>query len=182
MHSADQDSDRIVLIGMMGSGKSTVGRLLSARLGWRYVDNDDDVRRLTAQEPSDVISSAGEEMLHAAEATAFLQALAGPGPVVVAAAAAVVLDSVCAQALSGQALVVYLRARPETLRKRIGSGAGRREDATDLGWLAARYRERDAVYRALSTLTIDVDERSPDEVVELIAARVAMTAEGLSAS
>jgi shikimate kinase len=160
--------DRIVLIGMMGSGKSTVGALLARRCGWRYVDNDDDVRRLTAQEPTEVISVGGEAQLHAAEATAFLDALADPGPVVIAAAAWVVLDATCSDALRRHAWVVYLRARPETLRQRIGSGAGRRSDATDLDWLEARDRERDEIYRALANLSIDVDELSPGQVVERI--------------
>src|SRR6188508_1420109 len=148
--------DRIVLIGMMGSGKSTVGALLAERRGWRYVDNDEDVRVLTTQEPADVISSGGEAELHAAEAAAFLRALEEPDPVVIAAAAAVVMDATCAAALRSQSHVVYLRARPGTLRRRIGSGAGRRSDATDLDWLAARDHERDEVYRALATLTINV--------------------------
>lgn len=160
--------DRIVLIGMMGSGKSTVGALLAARCGWRYIDNDDDVRRLTDQEPTEVISSGGEAELHAAEAAAFLRAIDEPGPVVIAAAAAVVMDVTCADALRSQASVVYLRARPGTLRQRIGSGVGRREDATDLDWLVARGRERDDVYRALATLTVDVDDLSPEDVVDRI--------------
>jgi shikimate kinase len=172
MSSASTATDRIVLIGMMGSGKSTVGALLAARCGWRYVDNDDDVRRLTDQEPTEVISSGGEAELHAAEASAFLRALGEPGPVVIAAAAAVVMDATCAAALRSQASVVYLRARPETLRRRIGSGAGRRQDATDLDWLAARERERDEVYQALATLTVDVDDLSPEDVVERVVAGV----------
>jgi shikimate kinase len=145
-----------------------VGALLAARCAWRYVDNDEDVRRLTDQEPTEVISTGGEAELHAAEAAAFLDALDDPGPVVIAAAAAVVMDATCAGALRSQASVIYLRARPETLRQRIGSGAGRRQDATDLAWLAARDRERDEVYRALATLTVDVDDLSPESVVDHI--------------
>jgi len=160
--------DRIVLIGMMGSGKSTVGALLARRCGWRYVDNDEDVRRLTAQEPTEVISVGGEAELHSAEAAAFLRAIDDPDPVVIAAAAAVVLDATCALALRREALVVYLRARPETLRRRIGSGTGRRRDATDLDWLEARDRERDELYRGLATLTLDVDGLSAVQVVDVI--------------
>jgi shikimate kinase len=169
--------ERIVLIGMMGSGKSTVGRLLAARCGWRYVDNDEDVRRLTDQEPTQVISSGGEEELHAAEAAAFLDALAGPGRVVIAAAAAVVLDTACSAALRDQSTVVYLRARPETLRRRIGSGSGRRRDATDVRWLEARALERDDAYRAVATISVDVDAIEPDVVVELIVERAGLRCE-----
>jgi shikimate kinase len=145
-----------------------VGALLAERCGWRYVDNDEDVRTLTAQEPTEVISAGGEAELHAAEAAAFLRALEDPRPVVIAAAAAVVLDVTCAEAIDRQAFVVYLRARPETLRRRIGTGAGRRRDATDLAWLEARDRERDAVYRSLATLTLDVDDLSAEQVVDRV--------------
>jgi shikimate kinase len=167
--------DRIVLIGMMGSGKSTTGRLLASRLGWRYLDNDEDVRTLTDQEPSDVIRLRGEHELHAAEASAFLRALTSPPPVVIAAAAGVVLDETCEEALRRQASVVYLRARPETLRRRIGTGLGRRSDATDLQWLEARSRERDERYRSLATAVVDVDERTPEEVAERILLQVRET-------
>jgi shikimate kinase len=163
--------ERIVLIGMMGAGKSTVGRILAGRLGWRYLDNDEDVRALTAREPTDVIRIGGEQELHAAEASAFLSALSSPPPVVIAAAAGVVLDETCEEALRGQGSVVYLRARPQTLRRRIGTGLGRRSDATDLQWLEARARERDERYRRLATSVVDVDDSTPEEVVERILAQ-----------
>ena len=172
--------DRVVLIGMMGSGKSTVGSLLARRLGWRYVDNDDDVRLLTAQEPTDVMTGGGEDELHAAEASALLRALGIEGPVVIGAAAWVVLDNACEQALHEEPCVIYLRARPETLRQRIGSGAGRRSDATDLGWLRARHRERDVRYRRLATSWVDVDDHSPDGVVGLIMEHAGLTDVGRS--
>lgn len=162
------DPPRIVLIGMMGAGKSTTGRRLAARLGWRYVDNDAAVRELTMRDAPEVILSDGEAALHAAEAAAFLRALADPEPLVIAAAAGVVEDAACASALRRQACVVYLRARPATLRGRIGSGAGRRTDATALGWLEARFVERDGVYRQLAGTVIDVDDLSRERVVDLI--------------
>lgn len=158
----------VVLVGMMGSGKSTVGQLLAERLGWSYLDNDADVRSLTAREPRDVIATAGEETLHEAEASALQLALRAPGPAVVGAAAGVILDPTCAALLRQERSVVYLRARAQTLHDRIGSGEGRRHDATDAAWLSARLDERDERYRDLADLTLDVDALAPDEVVESI--------------
>ena len=60
----------------------------------------------------------------------------------------------------------------ETLRQHIGSGAGRRADATDLQWLQARFAERDRIYQGLATTVVDVDDRTPAEVVDLILAAV----------
>jgi shikimate kinase len=145
--------------------------LLAERTGWRYVDNDDAVRTLTDRDPTDIIAAGGEQSLHDAEAAALLQALGVDEPAIIGAAAWVVLQPDCQAALRLEPNVVYLRARPETLRGRIGGGAGRRTDATDLAWLEQRTRERDELYQGLATLTVDVDERSPDEVADLVLSR-----------
>jgi shikimate kinase len=165
---------RIVLIGMMGSGKSTVGSLVAARCGWRYVDNDEDVRALTTLDAADVITVLGETELHAAEAAAFLGALKIGTPVVIAAAAGVIVEDACAEALRREPTVFYLRARLDTLRHRIGGGQGRRSDATDVGWMEARLAERDALYQSLATWSIDVDEDEPARVADIIIERVGL--------
>ncbi len=103
----------------------------------------------------------GTAALHAAEARALRYALSLPAPLIAAAAAWVVMDPGSADLLRRTPAVVYLRAQPETLRARIGAGAGRREDATDLDWLGARFGERDAIYLDLATVTVETDERTP---------------------
>jgi shikimate kinase len=161
---------RIILIGMMASGKSTVGRLVAKRTRWRYIDNDDAVQSLTDRPSPEVFAEDGERSLHEAEAAALLDALRISEPVVIGAAAWVVLDPRCQAALRQEPRVVYLRARPETLHERIGAGAGRRADAVDLEWLQARTRERDGLYRELATLTIDVDRIPPEAIAQRILA------------
>ena len=81
-----------------------------------------------------------------------------PGPLIVGAAGWVATDPSSVALLRAAPAVVYLRARPETLRARIGAGTGRRSDATDLEWLRARHAERDTTYRAIANLTIDTDD------------------------
>jgi len=158
----------LVLIGMMGSGKTTVGRTLAARTGWRYMDNDELVRAVTGREPDAIDATEGDGALHEAEARALRHALSMPSPLIAAAAAWVVVDPDSAVLLRGGPAVVYLRARSETLRDRIGTGAGRRDDATDLGWLRARSAERDRAYRAMATLTIDTDELDAEAIADRI--------------
>jgi shikimate kinase len=158
----------LILVGMMGSGKSTVGRLLAERSGWRYLDNDDLVRELSGREPSSIRAEDGEAALHDLESSAFAHAMAAPSPVIVGAAAGVIDDRDVGQRLPGDADVVWLRARPETLRARIGSGAGRRTEATDEAWLTRRAELREPAYRALADLVIDVDTLSPDKIVDVI--------------
>src|SRR3954447_18056818 len=128
-------SRHLVLVGMMGSGKTTVGRLVAERLGRAYLDNDALVRAIAGEEPAGIRNNQGETVLHDLEATALRRALAGSDQVVASAAAAVV-EEPGSRAVLDDADVVWLRARPETLGRRIGSGLGRRDEATDLGWLA----------------------------------------------
>ena len=160
----------VVLVGMMGAGKSTVGRAISRRTGWRYVDNDDLVRSLSGRDATEIRAIDGEDVLHAIEDEAFDASLALEPPVIVGAAAAVVLDPTARARLRSGPYTVWLRARPETLRARVGSGAGRRVEATDTGWLAARAAEREPLYAEVASLIVDVDDRSPDQVADLILA------------
>jgi shikimate kinase len=161
-------SVRLVLVGMMGCGKSTVGRLVAERTGWPYSDNDEMVRRTSGREPADIRATDGEDALHALEVRALVEALRMPPPAVIGAAAWVVLDDTAVQALREAARVVWLRARPETLRVRIGSGAGRRQEATDPAWLARQAATRDPLYAGLADLIIDVDDLAADSVARRI--------------
>ena len=70
---------------------------------------------------------------------------------------------------------MWLRARPETLLARIGSGTGRREDATDPDWIRARIREREPRYAAVAAQIIDVDDVEPDAIADLILGALAGT-------
>jgi shikimate kinase len=159
----------IVLIGMMGSGKSSVGRALARLTGWRYVDNDELVRAAAGRAAEDIDAADGEAALHAAEAQALQAALELPPPLIVGAAAWIVEHPPSVAALTRHPAVVYLRARAETLRARIGSGSGRRRDATDLAWLRHRAERREHAYQAAATLVIDTDGLPPTEVARRIA-------------
>jgi shikimate kinase len=149
---------------MMGAGKTTVGRELSAQTGWPYVDNDELLRRQTRREPAEILASEGEDVLHLAESDALDEALGMRPPTIIGVAAAAVLDPATREALREGGHVVWLRARPETLLERIGSGAGRRADATDPDWLRKRARERETLYASVASQIIDVDDKAPAAV------------------
>jgi shikimate kinase len=169
-HGPAEGARAVVLVGMMGAGKSTVGRALAARTGWRYVDNDDLVRRISGRGATDIRAADGEDALHAIEEQAFEASLALEPPVIIGAAAAVVTDAADRARLGSGPYVVWLRARPETLLAHIGSGAGRRTEATDPAWIAARATERAPLYADVASQVVDVDDRSPDEVADAILA------------
>lgn len=162
----------LVLVGPMGVGKTTVGRILAARLGLRLRDSDLDLR---ARDRSgrEIAQEQGVPALHQWEASHLLDALADPEPAVVAAAASVVEDGRVVAALQGEPFVVWLWAPPETLVRRLGQGDHRR----DLGpepqlALTALAERRDPLYRQLADLTIDVNSLTPDQVAEAIVSRL----------
>jgi shikimate kinase len=165
-------TDRILLVGMMGSGKSTVGRALAERLGWAFLDNDALVRELSGREPAEIDATDGESALLDVEAAAFRTALVQRTPAVITVAGSVVGRADERERLRGAGHVVWLRARPATLRRRIGDGHGRRDDALDPAWLAARAAEREPIYRAVADQVVDVDSAPVDEIVSLILAAI----------
>jgi shikimate kinase len=165
--------ERILLVGMMGAGKTTIGRELGARLGRPFLDNDRLVRGLTGREPAEIDATDGEDALHEAEIAAFHAAVAEPGPAIIAVAGAVVDVPTERARLRDAGVVVWLRARPETLRARIGSGAGRRDEATDLAWIARRAAEREPAYAEVADVIVDVDAAGAEETAARILERLA---------
>lgn len=153
---------------MMGAGKTAVGRALAARLGWPYLDNDDLVRELGGEDAPAIAAARGVDALHRVEIAALDDVLRRPGPLVATAAGFAVADEPAAHRLREGATVAWLRARPETLRARIGDGAGRRDDARSAAWLASTAAGRSAAFAAVADIVVDVDDRSVGEVVDAI--------------
>lgn len=163
----------LVVVGSMGVGKSTVGRLLAERLGRPLRDSDVDLEAGQHRTGRAVAAEKGVDELHRWEAEHLLGALAAPEPAVVAAAASVVDDDRCIEAL-GAAMVVWLRASPATLARRIAGRSHRRELGPDpvaaLGHLEATRAPR---YAAVADLTVDSDEGDPrataDQILRVLA-------------
>jgi shikimate kinase len=161
---------RIVLVGMMGSGKSTVGRALAEELGWPLLDNDALVRETTGRGGPEIFRAGGEAALHEAEREALVAAIRHPAPAVITAAASVVDDARLRSMLPHAGTVVWLRAAVDTIVDRIdaSAGAGRRSDARDVAWLEERASQRAPLYTAVADAIVDVDGRTIDELVAAI--------------
>ena len=163
-------TDRVLLVGMMGSGKTTVGRSLATMLGWRYVDNDEQLRVVTGADTRTVQEREGEAALRRAESAALAIALTSAGPLVASVAAGVVLDPLDRARLRGGGFVVWLRARIETLAGRV-AGTDRPWLGDDPGAALSRlYAGRAALYAAVADLVVDVDALPAQLVAERIAA------------
>lgn len=143
----------IFLTGLMGTGKTTVGRLLAARIGAPFVDLDTRVERMFGHTIPELFA-AGEPSFRAAESHALRTLLAEPAfaarDVVVATGGGVVLDPTNRDAMARTGTIVWLDAPPTVLAERLASTASSRPllaGAPLPERLAALASERAAAYR-----------------------------------
>jgi shikimate kinase len=161
---------RILLIGMVGCGRTTVGTTLSARTGWPYHDDDELVVRATGKRAPDALDEAGVSALQAVESLAMTQALTMDSPLIAGVGAGVVdVTDDRARLRESDAVIVWLRARMETLIHRVGDGAGRASLQPDPAAAMRRlYEGRASRYASVATLVVDVDDLPPTVVAERI--------------
>lgn len=164
---------RILLVGMMGAGKTTVGRALAQRFGWPYLDSDEEVRRRTGRTVPQIFAELGEAAFRAEESAVLAEACASPHPVVVSVAGGAVLDPGNRELLARSGQVVWLRASLATLTQRVGDGRTRPLLGDDPAAALARlYPERARIYEEVAAVVVDVDGVPTDRVVDRVAQAV----------
>jgi 5-deoxy-5-amino-3-dehydroquinate synthase len=164
----------LVLVGMMGAGKTTVGRRVAALLGRPLLDSDQMIESRTGRTVREIFEADGEAAFRVLETAALVDALAEPEPLVIAAAGGVLLREENREALQRSfAKVVWLRADPAVLAQRATRGQHR--PLLDDDPLAAMQRllpEREPLYRAAADLVVDTDRLDPDTVAGRIVEQV----------
>lgn len=121
---ADGMKQVIYMIGMMGAGKTTVGRTLAQRIGWDFIDMDREIEREQGKRISEIFSSEGEPAFRAME-TDLLKRLAGRRRTVIATGGGAALSPENQRLLAQSGLVIYLRVSPDDVLARTQGDATR---------------------------------------------------------
>ena len=159
---------RVVLVGPMGAGKTTVGELLAEAWGVPARDTDRDVEALEGRPIADIFVDSGEEHFRALERDAVAQALAAHDGVLALGGGAV-LDPDTRADLAGQD-VVFLRVGLGDAVKRVGLGTSRPLLLGNVrGRIKALLDERTPIYESVARFTVDTDGRTPEDVAAEVA-------------
>ncbi|HEX5759719.1 MAG TPA: shikimate kinase [Thermoanaerobaculia bacterium] len=168
----------LFLTGFMGSGKTSVGRLLAARLGWRFVDLDAEVERRAGASVRRIFETLGEAEFRRLEAEELQRAAAGD-EAVVATGGGTVCFPAHARLMRAGGMIVWLNPSFATLAARLAAGG--KEDRPlfrDETQALALYRERLPAYRA-ADLTIEIGAaETPEEVAARILLRLGVRRAG----
>lgn len=145
----------IVIIGLMGAGKTTVGRRLAQRLGWPVVDTDHEIERRCGASIPIIFDLEGEEGFRRRESRVLEEVMKGQGQVITTGGGAPMAE--LNRPLLSQGFVIYLDADPRQLWQRLKSDQSRpllAQSPDPRATLEDLYRKRDPVYRSLADLVV----------------------------
>lgn len=164
----------LYLVGMMGAGKSTVGRLLARRLKLRFIDCDQEIERRCGVSVPLIFDIEGEAGFRAREAQVLAE-LTALQRVVLATGGGAVLDAANRRRLAAGGTVIYLRATPEALYERVRQDRNRPLLATGdpLARLRELYAKRDPFYREVAHLVVDTGPQTVQALARTIVEQLA---------
>jgi len=162
-----QSSQNIYLVGLMGAGKTTVGRQLARRLGRRFVDSDDEIEASTGVRIPIIFEIEGEAGFRKREAEV-LAALTQEAGLVLATGGGAVLDPCNRANLAKSGMVIYLCAQPKQLWERTRHSRHRPllQVADPLAKLQELYAQRDPLYREIADIVIETGSGSSQHLVK----------------
>ena len=166
-------ANNIFLIGPMGAGKSTIGRLLAKLLGLRFDDTDHEIRRRTGVDIPTVFDFEGEDGFRRREKVVLDELTQGSG-LVLATGGGVVLDPENRSILSTRGVVVYLHCTPEQQFRRTERDRNRPllQTADPLMRLRELMMERDPLYRQTADIVVTTEKRNAASVAREIKRRI----------
>lgn len=160
----------IALIGMPGSGKSTVGRYLARRLGFTFFDTDQEIERRLGCSIRDYFEREGEQQFRALEETVIDELTAANRFAVISTGGGAVLRPVNRHHLHERTRVIYLHALPEDIYRRLRHDTTRPllQTANPLERLRSLYAERDPLYRETAHFVIETGRPSVATLVNMV--------------
>jgi shikimate dehydrogenase len=163
---------KIALIGLMGSGKTRVGRALAARMDLPFVDADDEIEAEAAATIPEIFAREGESGFRAREARVIDRITSSPGAVVVATGGGAAASGACAPLLAERCAAAWLYATPATAARRTREGAGASRPLLAVEdperRLEALEAERRGAYAACAELLVSTEGRGFEEVAEVL--------------
>jgi shikimate kinase len=166
---------RIVLTGFMGSGKTTVGPLVAARLGWKFLDADNVIEAETGMTIAEIFALHGETAFREREHAAIARLAQTDGLVLALGGGAIEHSATRSLLLATPGtLLLHLEVELATTLKRCSGTEQTRPVLADQANLAARYERRMPLYR-MAHVSIPVDALTPEQVVEAILSAARLT-------
>ena len=168
----------IYLVGMMGAGKTTLGKALARRLERRFIDTDKLLVERTGAPVATIFEVEGEAGFRRREST-LLQEVANEEPCVVATGGGAILDPANRRVMRESGTVVYLRARVEHLWERTRHDTTRPLLANDdpKGTLSRLLAERDPLYREAAHVVVDTGSQSAATILLRVVTALQLPAE-----
>lgn len=153
--------DNIFLVGLMGAGKTTVGKLLAKQLGKTFIDSDHEIELRTGVKIPVIFEIEGEAGFRKRE-EGVISDLAGRANIVLGTGGGAILSALNRETLRTQGTVVYLRGSPEQLYERTRHDRNRPLLQTEdpLAKLRELYVQRDPLYREIADLVVDTGRQS----------------------
>ena len=165
----------IAVVGLMGTGKTTIATRIAAALGWSLRDSDVEIEAGQGRTVRQLRDEIGVDAMHELEARQLLEALADAAPSVVCPAASIADVDLCLEALVDPSVaVVFLTADPATAAARFRSGEHRPWYGDDPAvFLAQQAAVRHPRFRSVHPIEIATDGRSPAEIAGIALAELA---------
>jgi len=160
----------LILVGLPGAGKSTVGRMVAARLGRPFVDLDEEIERTERQSVSAIFAERGEPHFRALEVdrTRWLRTI---GPAVVSPGGGWITNAGVVALLRPAGRIIYLHVTPPAALRRLGAGRSTRpllERPDPLGEIDRLYERRDPLYRTADHV-VETESMSLQDVTTVVA-------------
>ena len=160
----------VVLVGLMGSGKSILGKQLASRLSFKLIDLDDEIVALAGKNIPDIFKDEGEEAFRALESRLFAEVLAQNDEQIIATGGGAVLSAENRALMKQYGHVIWLDASPTVLAERIAGDTNRPllDDVDPLFKMISLATQRNPLYAEVADLRVDTEKLSDEEAVAKI--------------